>query len=263
MNFFWFLPSCVFTVAINLIQIYQEGTVFKGSNVPICIVNIRAWREGQDLVNALSKGQNFRELKSLGIKLTPHQKKRKRGLRRNHAATSGKACNYHETSILRKLSLAHGALWVSALLNVSIKQYVTYNTWEQIKLTGQAAVKLDQSVYCSMARHDRNMELVSQIETSKIISRPVTILHSCFLLVVTEAKQHQTKSVTSSLLGWKCFCGLIVLLEISALEDAGSGGNIFWVNPTTPFGAHYLLWTPKYRHMWKKQWCECFGVSSQ
>lgn len=87
-------------------------------------------------------------------------------------------------------------------------------------------MKLDQSVCCSMARHERNVELVSQIETSKIISRPVTILHSWFLLVATEAKQHQTKSVTSSLLGWKCCCGLTVLLEISALEDAGSGGNI-------------------------------------
>ena len=61
------------------------------------------------------------------------------------------------------------------------------------------------------------MELVSQIETSLIISRLVTILRSCFLLVVTEAKQDQTKSVTSSLLGWKCCCGLIALLEISDL----------------------------------------------
>ena len=78
-------------------------------------------------------------------------------------------------------------------------------------------MKLDQSVCYSMASHERNVELVSQIETSQIISRPVTILRSCFLLVVTEAKQDQTKSVTSSLLGWKRCCGLIVLLEISDL----------------------------------------------
>lgn len=68
-----------------------------------------------------------------------------------------------------------------------------------------------------MASHERNVKLVSQIETTQIISRPVTILHSRFLLVVTEAKQEQTNSVTSSLLGWKCRCGLIVLLEISDL----------------------------------------------
>lgn len=78
-------------------------------------------------------------------------------------------------------------------------------------------MKLDQSVCYSMASHERNVKLVSQIETTQIISRPVTILRSCFLLVVTEAKQEQTKSVTSSLLGWKCRCGLIVLLEISDL----------------------------------------------
>lgn len=78
-------------------------------------------------------------------------------------------------------------------------------------------MKLDQSVCYSVASRERNMDLSSQIETSQIISRPVTILHSSFLLVVTEAKQDQTKSVTSSLLGWKCRCGLIVLLEISDL----------------------------------------------
>lgn len=61
------------------------------------------------------------------------------------------------------------------------------------------------------------MEFVSQIKTAQIISRPVTTLHSWFLLVVTDAKHDQTKSITSSLLGWKCHCGLIVLLEISYL----------------------------------------------
>lgn len=117
--------------------------------------------------------------------------------------------------------LACGALCVSALLNVSVKQYVTLNICEQIKLTIQAAVKLNQYVCYSTASHKRNMELVSQIETSQIISRPVTIPGSCFLLVVTEAKQDQTESVTSSLLGWKCCCGLIVLLEMTGLALPG------------------------------------------
>ena len=63
-------------------------------------------------------------------KLTPHQKKTEEGEgsgETHRAATSGKACNHHETEILKKLSLARGAPWVSALLNVSVKQYVTYN----------------------------------------------------------------------------------------------------------------------------------------
>ena len=106
MSFFWSLPSSVFTVATNFIQIYQKGTVLKGNLVPIGFVKISAWREAQDLVNVLSKGQNFRERNSLGTINLPPTKKKEEGVvlgETHHAATSGKSCEYHETEMLREL----------------------------------------------------------------------------------------------------------------------------------------------------------------
>lgn len=233
--------SGVLIVATNFIKIYQKCTVLKGNCVSTCFVKISAWREGQDLVNVLSKGQNFRELNSLGIiNILPTKKKenkKKKGgreLRRNSPC-----CSFRKSLQLpwdwnpyEAVSLTHGPLCVSVLLNVSVKQYVTYNIWEQIKLTIQAAVKLDQPVCYSMAGHERNVELVSQIETSQIISRPVTTLHFCFLLAAnwSQTGPDQVCYFISAWLWSDCASGNI--RHGFASEDAGSRGNDLWVDPT-------------------------------
>lgn len=134
------------------------------------------------------------------------------------------------------MSLTHGPLCVSALLNVSVKQYVTYNIWEQIKLTIQAAVKQDQSVCYSMPSHERNVELVSQIETSQIISRPVTTLHFCFLLAVnwSQTGPDQACYFISAWLEMSLWsdCAPGNIWHGFVLEDAGSRDNDLWVDPT-------------------------------
>lgn len=74
-----------------------------------------------------------------------------------------------------------------------------------------------------------------------------------FYWQLTEAKQDQSKPVTSSLLGWKCRCALIVLLEVSdmALQwrmldpEAMICELISLLVGWTPFGVYCLLWTLK------------------